>query len=76
MSSREPASRHAQTVREQEPQPRAGVAIDDATEYTREHRTAEILQRALLPPAMPAIPGYVLATAYVAGTVGDNAGGD
>jgi PAS domain S-box-containing protein len=55
---------------------RAGVAIDNATEYTREHRTAEILQRALLPQAMPVIPGYVLATAYVPGTVGDNAGGD
>jgi PAS domain S-box-containing protein len=55
---------------------RAGVAIDNATEYARERRTAEILQRALLPHEMPTIPGYVMATAYVPGTAGDNAGGD
>src|SRR5690242_3257905 len=39
---------------------RAGLALDHARLYTREHRAAETLQRALLPAALPAIPGYEL----------------
>ena len=36
---------------------RAGLALDHARLYTREHRTAETLQRALLPPTLPTSPG-------------------
>jgi PAS domain S-box-containing protein len=42
----------------------------------REHETARTLQRALLPEALPEIPGHELAVRYVPGTQGSVAGGD
>jgi serine phosphatase RsbU (regulator of sigma subunit) len=42
----------------------------------REHETARTLQRALLPEALPDIPGHELAVRYVPGTQGNLAGGD
>jgi PAS domain S-box-containing protein len=55
---------------------RAGLALDHARLYEREHRTAETLQRALLPPTLPAIDGHELAARYLPGRRGDHVGGD
>ncbi len=55
---------------------RAGLALDHARLFAREHRAAEILQRALLPPSLPALPGYELAVRYVPSDARDHAGGD
>src|SRR3954453_23847167 len=55
---------------------RAGLALDHARLYDREHRTAETLQRALLPPTLPAIEGHELAARYLPGREGDHVGGD
>jgi PAS domain S-box-containing protein len=55
---------------------RAGLALDHARLYDREHRTAETLQRALLPPTLPKIEGHELAARYLPGREGDHVGGD
>jgi serine phosphatase RsbU (regulator of sigma subunit) len=55
---------------------RAGLALDHARLYEREHRTAETLQRALLPPTLPDIDGHELAARYLPGRRGDHVGGD
>src|SRR3954453_12163992 len=55
---------------------RAGLALDHARLYDREHRTAETLQRALLPPTLPEIPGHELAARYLPGRADDHVGGD
>jgi PAS domain S-box-containing protein len=55
---------------------RAGLALDHARLYEHEHRTAETLQRALLPPTLPAIDGHELAARYLPGRRGDHVGGD
>jgi len=39
-------------------------ALDRAAQYEREHHVAETLQRALLPPALPELPGLTLRAAY------------
>jgi serine phosphatase RsbU (regulator of sigma subunit) len=55
---------------------RAGLALDHARLFAREHRAVEILQRALLPPTLPELPGYELAVRYVPSDARDHAGGD
>jgi PAS domain S-box-containing protein len=55
---------------------RAGLALDHARLYDREHRTAETLQRSLLPPTLPRIAGHELAARYLPGREGDHVGGD
>ena len=55
---------------------RAGLALDHARLFSREHRTAELLQRALLPGRLPELPGYELAVRYVPSDARDHAGGD
>jgi PAS domain S-box-containing protein len=55
---------------------RAGLALDHARLYDREHRTAETLQRALLPPTLPEIAGHEIAARYLPGEAGDHVGGD
>jgi PAS domain S-box-containing protein len=55
---------------------RAGLALDHARLYEREHLTAETLQRALLPPTLPDIDGHELAARYLPGRRGDHVGGD
>ena len=55
---------------------RAGLALDHARLYDREHRTAETLQRALLPPTLPRIEGHEIAARYLPGREGAHVGGD
>lgn len=55
---------------------RAGLALDHARLFAREHRAAETLQRALLPATLPELPGYQLAVRYVPSDARDHAGGD
>jgi PAS domain S-box-containing protein len=43
---------------------RAGIAVENARLYAERSTIARTLQRALLPPALPDIPGYSLATLY------------
>ena len=43
---------------------RAGIAIENARLYEERSTIARTLQRALLPPALPDIPGFALATLY------------
>jgi serine phosphatase RsbU (regulator of sigma subunit) len=55
---------------------RAGLALDHARLFAREHRTAETLQRALLPATLPELPGFELAVRYLPSDARDHAGGD
>ena len=43
---------------------RAGIAIENARLYTERSLIAHTLQRALLPPALPEIPGFSLSALY------------
>ncbi|MFC5062177.1 SpoIIE family protein phosphatase [Actinomycetospora atypica] len=54
---------------------RAGLAVDNARLYAREHGAAETLQRSLL-PAVPDVPGLTVASRYLAATDGAQVGGD
>ena len=55
---------------------RAGLALDHARLFAREHAVAETLQRALLPAALPDLPGFELIVRYVPSDARDHAGGD
>src|SRR4051794_13812953 len=55
---------------------RAGIALDHARLFAREHATAATLQRALLPATLPELPGYELVVRYVPSDSRDHAGGD
>ena len=55
---------------------RAGLALDHARLFAREHAVAETLQRALLPAALPDLPGFELVVRYVPSDARDHAGGD
>jgi PAS domain S-box-containing protein len=54
---------------------RAGLAVDNARLYTREHELAEQLQRSLL-PTLPRIPGLEFAERYLAASERAEVGGD
>ncbi|MDD7930914.1 SpoIIE family protein phosphatase [Actinomycetospora straminea] len=54
---------------------RAGLAVDNARLYAREHGAAETLQRSLL-PAVPRMAGMTIASRYLAATDGAQVGGD
>jgi serine phosphatase RsbU (regulator of sigma subunit) len=43
---------------------RAAVAVDNAMLYEHETEVAQVLQRGLLPPALPSVPGVEVAAAY------------
>ncbi len=43
---------------------RAAVAVDNAVLYQHEMEVAQALQRGLLPPALPSVPGIEVAVAY------------
>ncbi len=54
----------------------AALAIDNASRFQREHDAALTLQRALLPGALPEIPGVELAVRYLPAGADVEAGGD
>ena len=43
---------------------RAGLAVDNARLYDAQHAIADTLQRSLLPPALPELPGLEVAARY------------
>jgi len=55
---------------------RVALIVDNARLYLREHEVAEALQRSMLPPELPAIPGLDVAARYLPGSVGAQVGGD
>ena len=55
---------------------RAGVAIENARLTGERARVAEALQRELLPPSLPAIPGWEIATMYEPAGEVNEVGGD
>jgi PAS domain S-box-containing protein len=55
---------------------RAAVALDNALLYGTERRTGLTLQRSLLPPDLPEVPGLLLAPRYLPGATGAFVGGD
>ncbi|GII79860.1 hypothetical protein Sru01_48420 [Sphaerisporangium rufum] len=52
------------------------LAVERATLFEREHRTAETLQRSLLPERLPVIPGVTLAQRFRSGSRHVQVGGD
>ena len=54
----------------------AAIAIENARLYQERTRTAQTLQRALLPPHLPQIAGLELASSYRAAGEGNVVGGD
>jgi PAS domain S-box-containing protein len=55
---------------------RAALALDTARLYQERAAVAQTLQRSLLPPALPDIPGTEIAARYLAAGEGDQVGGD
>jgi PAS domain S-box-containing protein len=55
---------------------RAAVALDNARRYRERDHIAAALQRALLPAALPEVPGCELAARYVPSGTGGEVGGD
>ncbi len=54
----------------------SAIAIENARLYQDRTRTAQTLQRALLPPSLPEIDGLLLAAGYRAAGEGNEVGGD
>ena len=54
---------------------RAGLAVDNARLYEREHAAALTLQRSLLPD-LPDLDGFDVAATYLPASVGAEVGGD
>ncbi|HEX4760300.1 MAG TPA: SpoIIE family protein phosphatase [Thermoleophilaceae bacterium] len=52
------------------------VAIENLRLYEHEHEIAETLQRSLLPPKLPEIPGVAVAARFRPAGEGDEVGGD
>jgi PAS domain S-box-containing protein len=55
---------------------RAALAMDNARLYQERSRVARTLQRSLLPPELPKVPGCELAAAYLPAGEGNEVGGD
>ncbi len=55
---------------------RAAIAVENARLYAERSLIATILQRSLLPPELPEIPGFRLAGLYVAAGEQNEVGGD
>jgi hypothetical protein len=53
-----------------------GVALENAELYDQERLVAETLQRRLLPGQLPTVPGVEMASRYLPGWGGSEAGGD
>jgi serine phosphatase RsbU (regulator of sigma subunit) len=54
----------------------ASVAIAKSQAYTRERHIAQVLQRSLLPPSLPVVPGLTAAVRFIAAGEGIEVGGD
>jgi serine phosphatase RsbU (regulator of sigma subunit) len=54
----------------------ASVAIAKSQAYTRERHIAQVLQRSLLPPTLPSVPGLATAVRFIAAGEGIEVGGD
>ena len=54
----------------------ASVAIAKSQAYSRERHIAQVLQRSLLPPSLPAVPGLTAAVRFIAAGEGIEVGGD
>ena len=55
---------------------RGALALGNARAFQQEHQIAGALQRALLPAAVPSVPGLDIAVRYLAATDGASVGGD
>jgi PAS domain S-box-containing protein len=55
---------------------RGALAIDNARLYEERAQVARTLQRSLLPPVLPKVPGLELAARYLAAGEGNEVGGD
>ncbi len=55
---------------------RAGTAVENARLYTERSRIADALQQSLLPPELPDLPGFRLASLYRAAGDQNEVGGD
>ncbi|HEY3732592.1 MAG TPA: SpoIIE family protein phosphatase [Streptosporangiaceae bacterium] len=55
---------------------RTALALDNAQLYERQQQTSQALQRSLLPPEIPHIPGLDLAVAHEVAGEGNEVGGD
>jgi PAS domain S-box-containing protein len=55
---------------------RAATAVENARLYTQRSRIAATLQQSLLPPELPAVPGFQLASLYRAAGEHNEVGGD
>jgi PAS domain S-box-containing protein len=55
---------------------RAALAIDNSSLYEQQMGVAQALQRSLLPPSLPDVPGIELATHYEPAVDGNEVGGD
>jgi PAS domain S-box-containing protein len=55
---------------------RAALALDNARLYEERTAVARTLQRSLLPPELPSIPGMQVAARYLAAGAGNEVGGD
>ena len=55
---------------------RAAIAVDNARLYEDRASVARTLQRSLLPPDLPAVPGVELAATYRPAAAGEQIGGD
>ena len=54
----------------------AGIALENSRQFAREQQIASMLQRDLLPTALPVQPGLDIALRYLPGEPGSHAGGD
>jgi PAS domain S-box-containing protein len=55
---------------------RAGLAVQNASEFGREHRASESFQEASLPATLPEMPGLTFDAIYVPGSTEAQVGGD
>jgi hypothetical protein len=54
----------------------AGIALENSRQFAHEQQIASMLQRDLLPAALPDLPGLDVALRYLPGEPGSHAGGD
>jgi PAS domain S-box-containing protein len=55
---------------------RAATAVENARLYSERSRVASVLQRSLLPPELPHVPGFEIATLYKPAGESSEVGGD